>query len=63
MGSQGPDPCLRLMRPQVQTISETETIMMKTSHKFTGRRAALATLASLAVGVAALPTSALAQAP
>ena len=37
--------------------------MMKTSPKFTGRRAALATLASLAVGAAALPTSALAQAP
>jgi len=51
------------MRLQVLTTRETETIMMKTSTKFTGRRAALATLASLAVGAAALPTSALAQAP
>lgn len=37
--------------------------MMKTTAKFAGRRAALATLASLAVGAAALPAAALAQAP
>lgn len=37
--------------------------MMKTTAQFTGRRAALATLASLAVGAAALPTAAFAQAP